>query len=45
LFEQVVWADVAEVADDKTLKRLVSSNRRPLIRQKIDPEFRKASGL
>ena len=45
LFEQVVWTDVADVADDKTLKRLVSSNRRPLQRQKIDPEFRKASGL
>jgi TorA maturation chaperone TorD len=45
LLEQVVWADICEIADEKTLRRLVSANRRPLIRPKSDPEFRKASGL
>lgn len=45
LAEQVIWADIGDIADEKTLKRLVKSNRRPLVRQKTDHEFRKASGL
>lgn len=45
LVEQVVWADICEIADEKTLQRLVTANRKPLIRPKPDPEFRKASGL
>jgi TorA maturation chaperone TorD len=45
LSEQVIWEDVCEIADDKALKRLVSANRRPLVRQKTDHAFRKASGL
>lgn len=45
LAEQVIWADICDIADEKTLKRLVKSNRRPLVRQKTDHEFRKASGL
>jgi len=45
LAEQVLWADIGDIADDKTLKRLVKSNLRPLVRQKTDHEFRKASGL
>jgi len=45
LVEKVVWADICEIADEKTLRRLVTANRKPLIRPKSDPEFRKASGL
>lgn len=45
LTEQVVWADICEIADEKTLRRLVTANQRPLVRRKSDPEFRKASGL
>ena len=45
LTEQVIWSDICEVADQATLKRLVTANRRPLMRQKTDPDFRKASGL
>ena len=45
LVEQVIWSDVCEIADDRTLKRLVAANRRPLVRQQSDPDFRKASGL
>jgi TorA maturation chaperone TorD len=43
--EQTVWDDAAAIGDAKTLKRLAVANRRPLARQKSDPEFRKASGL
>jgi len=45
LVEKVVWADICEIADEKTLRRLVTANRKPLIRPKSDPEFRKASGF
>lgn len=45
LTEQVLWAYIGDIADEKTLKRLAKSNRRPLVRQKTDHEFRKASGL
>lgn len=45
LTEQVVWADICDLVDEKTLQRLVKANRRPLMRQKTDHEFRKASGL
>lgn len=45
LVEKVVWADICEIADEKTLRRLVTANRKPLIRPKSDPGFRKASGL
>lgn len=45
LVEKVVWADLCEISDEKTLRRLVTANCKPLIRPKSDPEFRKASGL
>jgi TorA maturation chaperone TorD len=45
LVGQAIWIDVCELADERTLKRLVAANRRPLVRQKSDPDFRKASGL
>lgn len=47
LVEEVTWADICEACneDEKTLKRLVTANQRPLIRPQSDPEFRKASGL
>jgi TorA maturation chaperone TorD len=45
LSEQVIWADIGDIADEKTLKRLVKSNRRPLVKQKTDHAFRKASGF
>lgn len=45
LVEQVVWDDLCQCCDDKTLQRLVRANQKPLVRQKSDPEFRKASGL
>ena len=45
LVEYAVWTDICRIADEKTLKRLVVANQKPLIRPKSDPEFRKASGL
>lgn len=45
LVEEVVWADVSEAVDEKTLRMLASANQRPLIRQKTDHGFRKASGF
>jgi putative dimethyl sulfoxide reductase chaperone len=45
LTEAVVWADVSEAVDEKTLRMLVSANKRPLVREKTDHGFRKASGL
>ncbi len=45
LVEQVVWDDLCQLCDAKTLQRLVKANQKPLVRQKSDPEFRKASGL
>ena len=45
IVERTVWEDACTIADVKTLKRLVAANKRPLVRPKSDPEFRKASGL
>ncbi len=45
IVEQTVWQDASAIADDKTLKRLVAANKRPLVRRKSDHEFRKASGF
>ncbi|MFQ5565489.1 MAG: molecular chaperone [Paracoccaceae bacterium] len=45
IVERTVWEDASAIADVKTLKRLVAANKRPLMRPKSDPEFRKASGL
>lgn len=45
LTEQVIWTDLCQCCDEKTLRRLVKANRRPLVRPRADPEFRKASGL
>ncbi len=45
LTEEVVWEDISACSDRATLKRLALSNRRRLMRQTADPDFRKASGL
>ena len=45
LTEQVVWEDLCACCDEQTLRKLVKSNQKSLVRPKSDPEFRKASGL